>query len=151
MPLYEYECKRCHTHFEEFQSMKDAPLKDCMVQECGGTMERLISSTHIGLCDTHMLRDAYKTRESFDDPHDQKRTEIYRKKAEAAGVSTTGKWYHPGLAVELGDPMAWVGSISDIKDVCKMRGWDVTYSEGELKIKHNVDMSKTLKEQYGTV
>lgn len=147
MPLYEYECRKCSLRFEEFQSMKDAPLTACL--QCDGKVERLIGNTHIGLCDTAMLRSAYKTRDSFDDPTDQKRTELYRKKAAEAGVSTTGKWYHPGLAVELGDPKAWVGSISDIMDVCKMRGWEASYSEGELKIKQNGDLSMSLKEQYG--
>lgn len=29
MPTYEYVCPKCHYAFEQFQSMKDAPLKKC--------------------------------------------------------------------------------------------------------------------------
>lgn len=41
MPTYEYECKSCGHDFETFQSMSDAPLKDC--PECGGELRRLIN------------------------------------------------------------------------------------------------------------
>jgi len=40
MPTYEYECKSCSHNFEVFQSMSDAPLKDC--PECGKEVRRLI-------------------------------------------------------------------------------------------------------------
>ncbi|MDR0322172.1 MAG: FmdB family transcriptional regulator [Treponema sp.] len=40
MPTYEYECKSCSHTFEVFQSMSDAPLKDC--PECGKEIRRLI-------------------------------------------------------------------------------------------------------------
>ena len=29
MPTYEYECTKCGHHFEQFQSMRDLPLKKC--------------------------------------------------------------------------------------------------------------------------
>jgi putative FmdB family regulatory protein len=29
MPTYEYHCDGCEHHFDEFQSMKDPPLKKC--------------------------------------------------------------------------------------------------------------------------
>jgi len=29
MPTYEYACTKCGYHFEQFQSMKDDPLKTC--------------------------------------------------------------------------------------------------------------------------
>jgi putative FmdB family regulatory protein len=29
MPTYEYHCDGCEHHFDEFQSMKDEPLKKC--------------------------------------------------------------------------------------------------------------------------
>ncbi|HZZ57147.1 MAG TPA: FmdB family zinc ribbon protein [Opitutaceae bacterium] len=29
MPTYEYACSKCGHHFEQFQSMSDAPLKKC--------------------------------------------------------------------------------------------------------------------------
>lgn len=43
MPTYEYKCKNCSHLFEQFQSMKDAPLRKC--PECGkNTLERLIGT-----------------------------------------------------------------------------------------------------------
>ena len=33
MPTYEYHCDACEHHFDEFQSMKDEPLKKC--PQCG--------------------------------------------------------------------------------------------------------------------
>lgn len=43
MPTYEYACKSCKHAFEEFQSIKAAPLKKC--PECGkAALERLIGT-----------------------------------------------------------------------------------------------------------
>jgi hypothetical protein len=47
----------------------------------------------------------------------------YRKKAEAAGVSTTGKVYLTQLARTPGDPEAWVDGKGDVQRVCERRGW----------------------------
>lgn len=46
MPTYEYECTQCGKHFDNFQSMKSAPLTDCPDEVCGGkgTVKRLIGS-----------------------------------------------------------------------------------------------------------
>jgi putative FmdB family regulatory protein len=41
MPTYEYKCKSCGHAFEVFQSMSDAPLKDC--PECGKEIRRVIN------------------------------------------------------------------------------------------------------------
>jgi putative FmdB family regulatory protein len=41
MPTYEYACAKCGHHFEQFQSMRDAPLKKC--PKCGKpALKRLI-------------------------------------------------------------------------------------------------------------
>ena len=41
MPTYEYECTKCHHHFEIEQSIKDEPRKRC--PKCRGKVIRLIS------------------------------------------------------------------------------------------------------------
>jgi putative FmdB family regulatory protein len=41
MPTYEYECKDCGYIFDVFQSMSDAPLKNC--PKCGKDVRRLIN------------------------------------------------------------------------------------------------------------
>ncbi|TAN23448.1 MAG: zinc ribbon domain-containing protein [Acidobacteria bacterium] len=45
MPLYEYECQRCHRRVEKIQSFSAEPLKTC--QFCGGPLEKLISAPAI--------------------------------------------------------------------------------------------------------
>jgi putative FmdB family regulatory protein len=45
MPLYEYECKKCERRVEKIQKFSDPPLTTC--ENCGGALERLISSPTI--------------------------------------------------------------------------------------------------------
>lgn len=42
MPLYEYECQKCHHRFEKIQKFSDPIVKKC--PECGGTVEQVISA-----------------------------------------------------------------------------------------------------------
>jgi putative FmdB family regulatory protein len=41
MPIYEYQCKRCHHRFERIQKFSDPHIKKC--PECGGPLEQLLS------------------------------------------------------------------------------------------------------------
>ena len=43
MPLYEYKCDKCGTVFEVIQKFSDEPLH--VHDQCGGTVERLISAS----------------------------------------------------------------------------------------------------------
>jgi len=43
MPTYEYHCDACEHHFDEFQSIKDKPLKKC--PQCGKPKLRRIFGT----------------------------------------------------------------------------------------------------------
>ena len=42
MPLYEYACEKCGKVFEVIQKFADEPLK--VHEECGGTVDRLLSA-----------------------------------------------------------------------------------------------------------
>jgi len=42
MPLYEYECKKCHHRFEKIQKFSDPHTKKC--PKCGGAIEQVISA-----------------------------------------------------------------------------------------------------------
>jgi putative FmdB family regulatory protein len=42
MPLYEYECKKCHHRFERIQKFSDPHVKRC--PKCGGPIEQVISA-----------------------------------------------------------------------------------------------------------
>ena len=45
MPLYEYECKKCHRKSEKIRKFSDPPLTVC--ESCGGKLEQLLSSPAI--------------------------------------------------------------------------------------------------------
>jgi putative FmdB family regulatory protein len=42
MPLYEYQCKKCHQLFERIQKFSDRHMKKC--PDCGGAVEQTISA-----------------------------------------------------------------------------------------------------------
>jgi len=42
MPLYEYECKKCHHRFERIRKFSDPKIRSC--PNCGGPVEQLISA-----------------------------------------------------------------------------------------------------------
>ena len=43
MPIYEYQCQKCHHHLEALQKFSDKPLREC--PECGKhTLLRLVSA-----------------------------------------------------------------------------------------------------------
>ena len=43
MPLYEYECKKCHHRFEKIQKFSDRMVKKC--PKCGATaLEQMVSA-----------------------------------------------------------------------------------------------------------
>ncbi|WP_353685586.1 FmdB family zinc ribbon protein [Thermodesulfovibrio sp. 3462-1] len=43
MPIYEYECMKCHKVHEVIQKFSEEPLKNCPV--CGGELKKLISKS----------------------------------------------------------------------------------------------------------
>jgi putative FmdB family regulatory protein len=82
MPTYEYVCRSCEHEFEEFQSMKAAPLRRC--PQCGrSTLER-----KIGLGGGIIFKGGgfYET---------DYRSEGYRKAAEADAKAASGKADEP--------------------------------------------------------
>ena len=42
MPLYEYQCRKCHSLTERIQKFSDPPLQVC--PHCGGELEQLLSA-----------------------------------------------------------------------------------------------------------
>lgn len=58
--------------------------------------------------------------------------DLYRRQAEAAGVSTTGKVYLSALAEYPGDPHAWVSGRGDVRRRCLEKGWGC---EGAVTLK----------------
>ncbi|MBC8128505.1 MAG: zinc ribbon domain-containing protein [Gloeobacteraceae cyanobacterium ES-bin-144] len=44
MPNYDYECQKCKTRFEVFQSMNDPKLTECPDAACDGQVKRLLGT-----------------------------------------------------------------------------------------------------------
>ena len=42
MPIYEYQCKKCHHRFERIQKFSDPHVKKC--PECGGAVDQVLSA-----------------------------------------------------------------------------------------------------------
>lgn len=73
MPTYEYRCEYCGRQFEEFQSIKAAPLKKC--PSCGkAKLERLIGTGAAilfkgsGFYETDYRSESYKKAADADKP-----------------------------------------------------------------------------------
>jgi putative FmdB family regulatory protein len=60
MPTYEYRCQSCEHEMEAFQSIKDAPLKDCPACH-EPKLERLISATSFQLKGGGWYKDLYSS------------------------------------------------------------------------------------------
>lgn len=77
MPTYEYKCAACSHLFEQFQSMKDAPLRKC--PKCGKQkLERLIGTGAAvifkgsGFYQTDYRNESYKKAAEADKPAEKK-------------------------------------------------------------------------------
>ncbi|MBI4126349.1 MAG: zinc ribbon domain-containing protein [Deltaproteobacteria bacterium] len=57
MPMYEYECQKCHQSFEVLQKMSDEPKAPCPA--CGGEGKRLVSQTSFALKGSGWYKDGY--------------------------------------------------------------------------------------------
>jgi len=47
VPIYEYQCAKCHEVFEAFQKITDEPISRC--KYCNGKVEKLISQSSFQL------------------------------------------------------------------------------------------------------
>ncbi len=67
MPLYEYQCKKCHHEFEIVQKFSDTPVRKC--PRCGKTgVTKKISKTAFRLKGSGWFRDGYsKTKDGSED------------------------------------------------------------------------------------
>ena len=64
MPLYEYECKKCHHRFERIQKFSDRHLKKC--PDCGGPVEQMISAPAVQFKGTGWYVTDYPKKSSRD-------------------------------------------------------------------------------------
>ena len=62
MPMYEYKCESCDNQFELRQKFSDPPATDC--PQCGGKVNKLISSAAFALKGGGWYKEGYKTPSS---------------------------------------------------------------------------------------
>ena len=96
MPTYEYQCKKCHYIFEEFQPITAEPLQHCPV--CNGEVFRLISKNGSfilkgnGFYSTDNRRSSLpKDRKLSSDKPDKAETKDTKKSASVESKSTDTK------------------------------------------------------------
>ncbi|MBL6922741.1 MAG: zinc ribbon domain-containing protein [Akkermansiaceae bacterium] len=69
MPNYDYKCQKCDHVFEVFQSMNDDKLTDCPLEDCDGSVKRLLGTgaglifKGTGFYQTDYRSDSYKSGE----------------------------------------------------------------------------------------
>lgn len=94
MPTYDYRCTACKHEFEQFQSMKDKPLRKC--PKCGkSALERLIGTGAAllfkgsGFYQTDYRSESYKKAASADKPSEGAKTDAKAEvKSETAKAET---------------------------------------------------------------
>ncbi|MBI4448039.1 zinc ribbon domain-containing protein [Candidatus Woesearchaeota archaeon] len=64
MPTYVYECKKCGETFEVVQKISDNKLANCLKEECGGVLERLICPTTFILKGDGWYKDGYSGKKA---------------------------------------------------------------------------------------
>ncbi len=95
MPIYEYQCQKCHHHLEALQKFSDKPLREC--PECGKhTLLRLMSAPMFRLAGSGW----YET--DFKSDKENKRNLAGKDDgppaASASSAATDGKADQPGKA-----------------------------------------------------
>jgi putative FmdB family regulatory protein len=91
MPIYEYRCEKCDSHFEVIQKFSDKPLKFCSI--CKGRLTKLISQTSFQLKGSGWYVTDYaksgKTTSKSDESSSKPAAESSTKVAESSTKSDT--------------------------------------------------------------
>jgi putative FmdB family regulatory protein len=82
VPLYEYECQKCHHRFEEIQRLGDPPIKKCPKCKKGG-VKKLLSSPAVHFKGTGWYVTDYARKQPASSESSEKEKET--KDKEAAG------------------------------------------------------------------
>jgi putative FmdB family regulatory protein len=94
MPTYDYRCKACGHEFEQFQSMKDAPLRKCPACK-KASLERLIGTGAAilfkgsGFYETDYRSESYKKAAEADKPQEKAVDKPAEKSAPASGDASS--------------------------------------------------------------
>jgi putative FmdB family regulatory protein len=86
MPIYEYECRKCHAHIEVFQKVSDKPPTKC--RKCGGKLERKISAPAIQFKGSGWYVTDYAKTTKSDKSESESSTEAKTEKTEKSEKKT---------------------------------------------------------------
>jgi putative FmdB family regulatory protein len=95
MPLYEYQCKKCHHRFERIQKFSDPHVKKC--PDCGGPVEQMVSAPAVQFKGTGWYVTDYPKKSSegssssSNGESGSKKEDKKESKAEAKSESSTKK------------------------------------------------------------
>jgi len=100
MPTYEYECAKCGTVFEHFQSIKAPKLERCTQDGCKGEVTRLLGTgggiifKGGGFYETDYRSDSYKSGEKkateAAKKAKEKKSDSKKKDPKKSGTSSSG-------------------------------------------------------------
>ena len=87
MPIYEYVCSKCRSHFEVIQKVGDPPLKRC--SNCKSRLEKKVSRTSFQLKGSGWYKTDYPSTHSTTvkdkaEPATEKKSEPATKKAQSS-------------------------------------------------------------------
>lgn len=83
MPIYEYTCLKCDSHFEVMQKMTDKPLARC--SECGGKVEKQWSVSGVQFAGSGWYVTDYAGRQSSDSKSEDDKSEDSKSSGDKKG------------------------------------------------------------------
>ena len=89
MPLYEYECRKCHAQFERIEKLNGPFLKIC--PKCKGRVERMVSRSAIAFKGSGWYVTDYARNSSAGSKADAAKQESAAGKQETAAAAKDGK------------------------------------------------------------
>ncbi|MBA3537769.1 MAG: zinc ribbon domain-containing protein [Tatlockia sp.] len=106
MPIYEYECKSCHHHFDLMQRISDMPAKQCP-QCLEETVVRLISAAGFQLKGTGWYATDFKNKgkseSKKEETNKEKSSDSSAKPSEQKASDTTTATPAPAATSSKGD------------------------------------------------
>ena len=88
MPIYEYECQKCHKQHEVMQKITEKPLLKCPA--CGGKLKKMISNTSFVLKGTGWYATDYASDKGKAKAKDRKAAKTEETKADTSTDKKAG-------------------------------------------------------------
>ena len=86
MPIYEYECTKCHSIHEVIQKFSDKPLTKC--KHCSGKLQKLISQNSFHLKGSGWYVTDYAQKPRSDSPSEKKKEDSPAAETKASSAET---------------------------------------------------------------